>query len=70
MAEPYVPSETIRRTLAKALGECQAILPQLEYWEALAKTLPEIDPVVTELRIKWEHLHKMCKCGLGINNTP
>ena len=61
----YVPSESLRQTLAKSLGICQAILPQLEYWEALAQTLPEIDPAVTELRIKWEYLARWCKCGLG-----
>ena len=71
MATPsYVPSESIRRTFAKAQGECMAILPQLEYWESLAQTLPEIDQTVTELRIKWESIAKLCRCALGQQNQP
>jgi len=60
-----VPSASLERCMHKALGTCQAVAPQIEYLEDLAKACPEIDASVSELRVFHDHLNKMCRVGLG-----
>lgn len=64
MADLQIPSGTLERALQKGLGCCNSLRPAIEYLENLAVACPEIDPMVTELRLKLEHLDKMCRVGL------
>jgi hypothetical protein len=64
--KPPIPSGAIERALKKCLGTCNSTLPQLEYFEELAKVDPALDPLVTQLRIKWEHLDRLARTGLNI----
>lgn len=63
--QPYIPSTDLLKALQQGLGCCANVLPKIEYFEQLAATCPEIEPMVAELRIKYEHLDKMCRAGLG-----
>lgn len=69
MADLQIPSGTLERALQKGLGCCNSLRPAIEYLEHLATACPEIDPMVTELRIKLEHLDAMCRKGL-LQQTP
>ncbi len=67
--DKYTPSPSVQRALNKALGDCTSMLPQLEWLENIAKTCPEFDPRCTALRVKWEHLTRLCRAGLGDNSV-
>lgn len=67
MPADAVPNGSLASALRKALGTCNACRTQIEYYEELAKAAPEIDPQVTELRMKLEHLDQLCRTGLLMN---
>lgn len=64
MANQVIPSGTLERSLRKGMGVCNTHRPHLEYFEELAKAAPELDELVTKLRVKLEHLDKLCRAGL------
>lgn len=63
-----IPSGTLERALRKGLGVCNTYRPILEYFEELAKVDPGIEPSVEQLRIKLEHLDRLCRAGLNVAN--
>lgn len=63
-ATPWTPPAQLVAALKKAQKECLAIRPALEYWDELAKTVPEIMEAVTAMWAKYEHIIKQCECGL------
>lgn len=64
-----VPSVELQRALQKGLGCCNSVAQQVEYFEQLAQACPELDPLVSELRLKLEHLSKLCRTGLGMTGA-
>lgn len=64
-----VPNGALERALQKGLGCCNSHRPAIEYLEQLATVCPEIEPLVAELRLKLEHLDKMCRTGLGLTQN-
>lgn len=58
-------SAALQRKLVAALGTCTACAPQVEYFESLAGTCPEIDTQVAELRVMLDLLQRMAQTGLA-----
>lgn len=69
-----VPSGTLERALRKGIGVCNTYRAHLEYFEELAKAAPELEEAVNTLRVKLEHLDRLCRTGLSLtkptDNTP
>lgn len=65
MNVPVNVPRALKNALTKAAAECNSQLPQLEYLEALATAHPAIGEAVNELRIKHEHLSRLCRVGLS-----
>lgn len=63
-------SAALQRKLVQALGTCTACAPQIEYFEQLAGTCPEIDTQVAELRVMLDLLQKMTQVGLNGTIDP
>lgn len=63
-------SPALQRKLMQALTTCTACQPQLEYFQGLAGSCPELQQTISDVELMLETLHKIATVGLVGANVP